>query len=76
MARKRTARVVLLIMVGALIVLGIGMAYRTFMAPWRGDVREPLIAAFFGAVIYFISCMLWLRWAERRERANHRSPRD
>ena len=46
------------------------------MAPWRGDVREPLMAAFFGAVIYFFSCMLWLRWAERREQANRRSQRD
>ena len=76
MARKRTARLVLLIIVGALIVFGIGMAYRAFMAPWRGDVREPLIVSFFVGVIYFVSCMLWLRWSERRERANRRSPRD
>ena len=76
MASKRTARAVLLIVVGALIVLGIGLAYRTLMAPWRGDVREPLIAAFFGAVIYFVSCMLWLRRAERREQANRQTPRD
>ena len=76
MARKPTVRVVLLIIVGALIVLGIGMAYRALMAKWRGDVREPLMAAFGAAVIYFVCSMLWLRWSERRERANRRSPRD
>jgi hypothetical protein len=50
MARKRAARIVVLFIIGALVAVGTGVAYRAFMAPWRGDVREPLIAAAFVGV--------------------------
>ena len=53
MARKRAARIVVLFIIGALVAVGTGVAYRAFMAPWRGDVREPLIAAAFVGVAYF-----------------------
>jgi uncharacterized membrane protein len=72
MARKRTARIVVLFIIGALVAVGIGVAYRAFMAPWRGDVREPLIAAMFVGVAYFIFSLLGLRRIERREESNRR----
>ena len=71
MARKR-ARIVVLFIIGILCAAGIGMAYRVFMAPWRGDVREPLITALFVGVAYFVGCLLWLRRVERREELNRR----
>ena len=72
MARKRAKRIVVLFIIGALVAAGTGMAYRAFMAPWRGDVREPLIAAMFVGVAYFICSLLGLRWFERREELNRR----
>lgn len=72
MAWKRTTRIVGLFVVGSLLVVGTGMAYRAIIAPWRGDVREPLIAAFFVGVVYFVSCMVGLRWTERREQLARR----
>ncbi len=72
MARKRARRIVVLSIVGALVVAGTGMAYRAFMAPWRGDVREPLISALFVGVTYFIVCLLWLRRTERLEELNRK----
>ncbi len=71
MARKR-ARIVVLTIIGALFAAGTGMAYRAFMAPWRGDVREPLITALFVGVAYFVITLLWLRRIERREELNSR----
>ena len=72
MARKRARRIVVLFIIGALVAAGTGMAYRAFMAPWRGDVREPLISALFVGVAYFVVCLLWLRRTERREELNRR----
>jgi hypothetical protein len=72
MSRKRAERIVVLSIVGTLVAVGTGLAYRAFMAPWRGDVREPLIAAAFVGVAYFIFCVLGLRWIERREELNRR----
>jgi hypothetical protein len=72
MARKRAKRIVVLFIVGSLFAVGTGMAYRAFMAPWRGDVREPLISALFGGVVYFVVSLLWLRRIERREALNRR----
>jgi hypothetical protein len=63
---------VVLSIIGGLVALGTGMAYRSFMAPWRGDVREPLIAAMFVGVAYFIFSLLGLRWYERREELKRR----
>lgn len=71
MARKR-ARIVVLSIIGVLLAAGTGMAYRAFMAPWRGDVREPLISALFVGVAYFVVTLLWLRRTERREELNRR----
>jgi hypothetical protein len=70
MPRNRPKRIVVLIIIGALVAAGTGMAYRAFMAPWRGDVREPLITALFVGVAYFIVTLLWLRRIERREELN------
>jgi hypothetical protein len=67
MARQRTVRVISLFIIGATLIVGTGMAYRAFMAPWSGDVREPMVAAAFVGVTYFIFCLVGLRWAERRE---------
>jgi hypothetical protein len=72
MARKRAWRIVVLFIIGALCAAGAGMAYRAFMAPWRGDVREPLISALFVGVAYFVVSLLWLRRTERREKMNRR----
>ena len=72
MSRKRAKRIVVLFIIGAVVAVGFGMAYRSFMAPWRGDVREPLIAALFVGVAYFIFTLLGLRWVERREEMNRR----
>jgi hypothetical protein len=71
MARQQKVRIVSLFIIGAIVMVGTGMAYRALMAPWRGDVREPLVAAFFVGVTYFICCNVGLRWAERRERHGH-----
>jgi hypothetical protein len=71
MARKR-GRIVVLFIIGALFAAGTGMAYRAFMAPWRGDVREPLITALFVGVAYFVVILLWLRRMDRREALNRR----
>lgn len=73
MARRRVARIVLLSMIGIVIAVGTGLAYRAFMAPWRGDVKEPLIAAMFVGVAYFIFTLVGLRWAERREKSMRRN---
>ena len=70
LARKRARRIVVLSIIGALLAAGVGMAYRAFMAPWRGDVREPLITALFVGVAYFVGGLLWLRRTERREQLN------
>jgi hypothetical protein len=70
MARKPARRIVVLFIIGALFAAGTGMAYRALMAPWRGDVREPLITALFVGVAYFVVCLLWLRRTERREELN------
>jgi hypothetical protein len=67
MARKRGKRIVVLFIIGALVSAGTGMAYRAFMAPWRGDVGEPLIAAAFVGVAFFIFSLLGLNWVARRE---------
>ena len=72
MARKRARRIVVLSIIGALLAVGVAMAYRAFMAPWRGDVREPLITALFVGVAYFVVILLWLRRTERREELNRR----
>ncbi len=70
MAQKQVWRIVVQFVIGALLAAGAGMAYRAFMAPWRGDVREPLITALFVGVAYFIVSLLWLRRIERREELN------
>ena len=75
MARKRSVRIVVLCIIGALVAVGTGVAYRAFMAPWRGDVREPLIAAAFVGVVFFIFSVLGLRWIERREELNRMDQR-
>jgi hypothetical protein len=72
MVWNRPKRIVVLTIVGALVAAGTGMAYRAFMAPWRGDVREPLISALFVGVAYFVASLLWLRRIERREELNRR----
>jgi hypothetical protein len=68
MARKRTVRFVVLFILGAMLIGVTGLAYRAFMVPWRGDVREPIAAAVFVGATYFICCLVGLRWAEYRER--------
>ena len=72
MASKRAVRIVWIAIIGGVLATGVGMAYRAFMAPWRGDVREPLISALFVGVAYFIVSLLWLRRTERREELNRR----
>ncbi len=75
MTRKRVVRIVALSIIGILITAGTALAYRAFMAPWRGDVKEPLIAALFVGVAYFIFTMVGLRWTERREKMASRDRR-
>jgi hypothetical protein len=72
MAQKRANRIGWLVIIGAVVAIGTGFAYRAFIAPWRGDPREPLIAALFVGVVYFICCLIGLRWAERREKMSGR----
>jgi hypothetical protein len=76
MERKRFARILGLSVLGMLIAVGTGFAYHTLLAPWRGDVREPLIAAFFVGVAYFIFTLLGLKWSERREALVQRDQQD
>jgi hypothetical protein len=75
MVWNRPKRIVVLTIVGALVAAGTGMAYRAFMAPWRGDVREPLISALFVGVAYFVVSLLWLRRIDRREELSRRDDR-
>ena len=72
MVWNRPKRIIVVFIIGALVAAGTGMAYRAFMAPWRGDVREPLITALFVGVAYFVVSLLWLRRIERREELNRR----
>ena len=72
MVRNRPIRIVVILIIGALLAAGTGMAYRAFMAPWRERVREPLISALFVGVAYFVVSLLWLRRIERREELNRR----
>ena len=72
MPRNRPRRIVVQFIIGALLAAGVALAYRAFMAPWRGDVREPLITALFVGVAYFVVTLLWLRRTERREELNRR----
>jgi hypothetical protein len=72
MPRNRPRRIVVQFIIGALLAACAGMAYRAFMAPWRGDVREPLITALFVGVAYFVVILFWLRRTERREELNRR----
>jgi hypothetical protein len=72
MAQKRVVRNVLLTLIGALLVGTTVLAYHAVMAPWRGDVRETLVAMTFVAVTYFIFCNIGLRLAEIRERAKQK----
>ena len=72
MVRNRSRRIVVLFIIGALVAAGTAMAYRAFMAPWRGDVREPLITALFVGVAYFVVTLLWLRRTERQEELNRK----
>ena len=73
MARKRVVWIVLLSIIGTLLAVGTALAYRAFMAPWRGDVKEPLIAAMFVGVAYFIVLNVGLRLADRREERAQRN---
>jgi len=74
MTRREKVRNVSLLVLGAFVVVGTGMAYRAFVDRWKGDVRAPLIAATFAGIAFFVSTVLTLSWAERREDLKKRKP--
>jgi len=65
-----------LCVLGAFVVVGTGTVYRAFIDRWEGDLRAPLIAAGMAGVAFFVSTLIALSWAERRERSNRREPQD
>ena len=74
MTRREKVRNVSLLVLGAFVVVGTGMAYRTFVDRWKGDLRASLIAATFAGIAFFVSTVLTLSWAERREDLKRRKP--
>jgi hypothetical protein len=74
MTRREKVRIVSLLVLGAFVVVGTGMTYRAFVDRWKGDPRAPLIAATFAGIAFFVSTVLTLSWAERREDLKRRKP--
>ena len=61
---------------GAFVVVATGKVYRAFIDRWEGDLRAPLIAAAMSGIAFFVSALLALSWAERREDLKRRKPQD
>jgi hypothetical protein len=76
MERRRAKRIACLAVTGSLVVVATGTAYRALLARWRGDAREPLIAATLVGMTYFIFVLVGLRLVERREELQRRDQRD
>ncbi len=74
MTRREKVRNVSLLVLGAFVVVGTGTAYRTFVNRWKGDLRASLIAATFAGIAFFVSTVLTLSWADRREDLKRRKP--
>ena len=69
MASDRAKRIAWLLVIGTFVSVATALAYRAILAPWRGDVREPLIAALLVGVTFWMICLIGLRQADRREQA-------
>jgi hypothetical protein len=76
MTRKERARLWCILVLGALVVTGTGMAYRAFVDNWKGDVREPLIAATIAGISFVVFTLSTLTWADRRNDLGQRKPPD
>lgn len=74
MTRREKVRNVSLFVLGASIVVGTGVTYRGIVDRWTGDPRGTLIAAAFAGIAFFVSTVLALSWAERREDLKRRKP--
>jgi hypothetical protein len=76
MMRRTRGRILGLCVLGAIVVVGTGFAYRAIVDRWEGDVRAPLIAAAMAGVAFFVLTLFTLSWAERREHSNAREPKN
>ncbi len=74
MTRREKVRNVSLLVLGAFVVVGTGITYRAVVDRWKGDPRGTLIAAAFAGIAFFVSTVLTLSWAERREDLKRRKP--
>ena len=74
MTRREKVRNVSLLVLGAFVVVGTGITYRAVVHRWTGDPRGTLIAAGFAGIAFFVSTVLTLSWAERREELKRRKP--
>jgi O-antigen/teichoic acid export membrane protein len=74
MTRREKVRNVILLVVGAFIVVGTGLTYRAVVDRWKGDPRGTVIAAAFSGIAFFVSTVLTLSWAERREELKRQKP--
>jgi len=52
-------RILGLFFAGALVAMGVGIAYRTFIAPWEGDARGTLISATMSGIAFFVVCVVF-----------------
>jgi O-antigen/teichoic acid export membrane protein len=72
MTRREKVRNAGLLVLGTFIVVGTGITYRALVDRWKGDPRGTLIAAAFAGIAFFVSTVLTLSWAERREELKRR----
>jgi hypothetical protein len=76
MTRKERARLWCILVLGAFVVTGTGVAYRAFVDKWKGDVREPLIVAAIAGISFVVFTLSTLTWADRRSNLSQRKPPD
>jgi hypothetical protein len=67
MTRNSLVRTLCLLLVGVIVAVRAGTAYRAFIARWEGDVRATLLSATLAGITFFVVGNLTLHWLERRE---------
>jgi predicted exporter len=76
MTWNRPVRTLCLFLVGVIVAVGVGLAYRAFISHWEGDVRATLISATMSGIAIFAVSNLALYWMDRREHLTQRPPQD
>ena len=75
MTRREKVRNVSLLVLSIFVVIGTGVTYRALVDRWKGDPRGTLIGRRVRAgIAFFVSTVLTLSWAKRREDLKRRKP--